>query len=114
MGRPQSLESDDHSRQEPRKRVPKGVYVSEAANVQKIHSRENPERNTSNQGHRKTNEKRHHQVVMRENIKEVTAILVRPEYFNEGRHTDGEYCTMCGPNFCAMKLSRDLKNVKEQ
>ena len=33
------------------------------------------------------------------------------EYFNEGRHTDGEYCTMCGPNFCAMKLSRDLKNV---
>ena len=22
------------------------------------------------------------------------------EYFNEGRHTDGEYCTMCGPNFC--------------
>ena len=34
------------------------------------------------------------------------------EYFNEGRHTDGEYCTMCGPNFCAMKLSRDLKNVE--
>ena len=33
------------------------------------------------------------------------------EYFNEGRHTDGEYCTMCGPKFCAMKLSRDLKNV---
>ena len=27
-------------------------------------------------------------------------------------HTDGEYCTMCGPNFCAMKLSRDLKNVE--
>ncbi len=34
------------------------------------------------------------------------------EYFNEGRHTDGEYCTMCGPNFCAMKLSRDLSNLK--
>ena len=34
------------------------------------------------------------------------------EYFNEGRHTDGEYCTMCGPNFCAMKLSRDLKSIK--
>ena len=33
------------------------------------------------------------------------------EYFNEGRHTDGEYCTMCGPNFCAMKLSRDLKTM---
>ena len=34
------------------------------------------------------------------------------EYFNEGRHTDGEYCTMCGPHFCAMKLSRDLKEIK--
>ncbi len=32
------------------------------------------------------------------------------EYFKAGRHEDGEYCTMCGPNFCAMKLSRDLKN----
>ena len=33
------------------------------------------------------------------------------EYFNEGRHTDGEYCTMCGPNFCAMKLSRVADGV---
>lgn len=33
------------------------------------------------------------------------------EYFNAGRHTDGEYCTMCGPNFCAMKLSRDIKKI---
>lgn len=32
------------------------------------------------------------------------------EYFKAGHHEDGEYCTMCGPNFCAMKLSRDLKN----
>ena len=31
------------------------------------------------------------------------------EYFQEGRHTDGEYCTMCGPHFCAMKLSRSLR-----
>lgn len=31
-------------------------------------------------------------------------------YFKEGAHEDGEYCTMCGPNFCAMRLSRDLKN----
>ena len=31
------------------------------------------------------------------------------DYFIEGRHTDGEYCTMCGPNFCAMKLSRDIR-----
>ena len=36
------------------------------------------------------------------------------EYFNEGRHTDGEYCTMCGPNFCAMKLSRDLSSINSQ
>ena len=33
------------------------------------------------------------------------------EYFQEGRHTDGEYCTMCGPHFCAMKLSKDLKKI---
>ena len=32
------------------------------------------------------------------------------EYFKAGHHEDKEYCTMCGPNFCAMKLSRDLKN----
>ncbi|MCD8262650.1 MAG: phosphomethylpyrimidine synthase ThiC [Bacteroides sp.] len=32
------------------------------------------------------------------------------EYFKAGAHEDGEYCTMCGPNFCAMRLSRDLKN----
>lgn len=31
------------------------------------------------------------------------------EYFHKGRHTDGEYCTMCGPNFCAMRLSRDIR-----
>ena len=35
------------------------------------------------------------------------------EYFKAGHHEDGEYCTMCGPNFCAMKLSRDLKNCLE-
>ena len=33
------------------------------------------------------------------------------EYFEKGRHTDGEYCTMCGSNFCAMRLSRDLKKL---
>lgn len=32
------------------------------------------------------------------------------EYFKAGRHEDGEYCTMCGPNFCAMKLSHNLKD----
>ena len=30
-------------------------------------------------------------------------------YFHAGKHVDGEYCTMCGPNFCAMRLSRELK-----
>lgn len=34
------------------------------------------------------------------------------EYFKMGHHEDGEYCTMCGPNFCAMRLSRDLKNCQ--
>ena len=30
------------------------------------------------------------------------------EYYREGHHTDEEYCTMCGPNFCAMRLSREI------
>ena len=34
-------------------------------------------------------------------------------YFRAGRHIDGEYCTMCGPNFCAMRLSRELGKKKE-
>lgn len=32
------------------------------------------------------------------------------EYFKAAGHTEGEYCTMCGPNFCAARLSHDLKN----
>jgi phosphomethylpyrimidine synthase len=32
------------------------------------------------------------------------------EYFKEGKHTDSEYCTMCGPHFCALRLSHDLRN----
>ena len=31
------------------------------------------------------------------------------DYFKAGAHEDGEYCTMCGPNFCAMRLSKDIK-----
>src|SRR5574344_668905 len=31
------------------------------------------------------------------------------QYFEEAGHTDGEYCTMCGPNFCAAKLTHDLR-----
>ena len=33
------------------------------------------------------------------------------EYFKAGGHQDGEYCTMCGPNFCAMRISRDLRQM---
>ena len=35
------------------------------------------------------------------------------DYFKAGRHLDGEYCTMCGPNFCAMRLSKDVRNSKD-
>ena len=34
------------------------------------------------------------------------------QYFTEAGHTDGEYCTMCGPNFCAAKLTHDLRRIK--
>lgn len=30
------------------------------------------------------------------------------EYYKQGSHSDEGYCTMCGPNFCAMKLTREL------
>ncbi len=33
-------------------------------------------------------------------------------YFEEAGHTRGEYCTMCGPNFCAAKLTHDLRRLK--
>lgn len=32
------------------------------------------------------------------------------EYYQEGAHTEEGYCTMCGPNFCAMKLTRELSD----
>lgn len=35
------------------------------------------------------------------------------EYFKKGAHEDGEYCTMCGPNFCAMKLSKDINDCSK-
>ncbi len=35
------------------------------------------------------------------------------EYFKAGGHEDGEYCTMCGPNFCAMRIAHEVRdNVK--
>ena len=33
------------------------------------------------------------------------------QYFKEAGHTEGEYCTMCGPNFCAAKLTHDLRKL---
>ncbi|MCD7976778.1 MAG: phosphomethylpyrimidine synthase ThiC [Tannerellaceae bacterium] len=30
------------------------------------------------------------------------------KYYKDSAVTDGEYCTMCGPNFCAMRLSKEL------
>jgi phosphomethylpyrimidine synthase len=32
------------------------------------------------------------------------------EYYKEGSKSDEGYCTMCGPNFCAMKLTRELSD----
>ena len=29
------------------------------------------------------------------------------EYYKEGSKNDGEYCTMCGPNFCAMRIRQN-------
>ncbi len=30
------------------------------------------------------------------------------EYYKNSSEHDGNYCTMCGPNFCAMRLSQDI------
>jgi phosphomethylpyrimidine synthase len=38
------------------------------------------------------------------------------EFYKEGSHIDEGYCTMCGPNFCAMKITHELSdcvNAKE-
>lgn len=32
------------------------------------------------------------------------------EYYKESSKNDGEYCTMCGPNFCAMRISQNLND----
>ncbi len=34
------------------------------------------------------------------------------QYYTEAGHVEGEYCTMCGPNFCAAKLTHDLRKLK--
>jgi phosphomethylpyrimidine synthase len=35
------------------------------------------------------------------------------QYYEEAGHVDGEYCTMCGPDFCAARLSHDLRKFKK-
>lgn len=32
------------------------------------------------------------------------------EYYKESANIEAGYCTMCGPNFCAMKLTQEIKN----
>lgn len=36
------------------------------------------------------------------------------EYYKAGGEYDGNYCTMCGPNFCAMRLSQDIVKCHEK
>lgn len=33
------------------------------------------------------------------------------QYYKESAVTDGEFCTMCGPNFCAMRLSKEAQEA---
>jgi len=32
------------------------------------------------------------------------------QYYKDANHLNGKYCTMCGPNFCAMRISQRLKD----
>ncbi|MBO5025955.1 MAG: phosphomethylpyrimidine synthase ThiC [Bacteroidaceae bacterium] len=32
------------------------------------------------------------------------------EYYKTANHVGGKYCTMCGPNFCAMRISQTMKD----
>ena len=32
------------------------------------------------------------------------------QYYKEANHLNGKYCTMCGPNFCAMRISQRLQD----
>ena len=35
------------------------------------------------------------------------------KYYKEAHYENGEFCTMCGPNFCAMRISHRLKDCDE-
>ena len=32
------------------------------------------------------------------------------QYYREANHLNGKYCTMCGPHFCAMRISQQLRD----
>ncbi len=34
------------------------------------------------------------------------------QYYTEANHLNGKYCTMCGPNFCAMRISQRLTDCE--
>ena len=36
------------------------------------------------------------------------------QYYKEAHYENGEFCTMCGPNFCAMRISRRLGECTEE
>lgn len=36
------------------------------------------------------------------------------EYYKTSNEVDANYCTMCGPNFCAARISHSLKNCQEE
>lgn len=35
------------------------------------------------------------------------------EYYKSSNNVDANYCTMCGPNFCAARISHSLKSCQE-
>ena len=35
------------------------------------------------------------------------------EYYKTSNRTEGEFCTMCGPNFCAARISHSLKDCEK-
>lgn len=35
------------------------------------------------------------------------------KYYKEAHYENGEFCTMCGPNFCAMRISHRLKDCDD-
>ena len=36
------------------------------------------------------------------------------EYYKQSNDVGGRYCTMCGPHFCAMRISQTIEKCDEQ